>query len=126
MKIFFPVEVFYPSQAGGPANSIYWLTKNLVEEGFEPVIVSSDKGTSPGFPLNRWSDNEAGKVVHVKTKSLSFPLRQTFLSLANFHRADVVHLSSFFYPVSFITAFAARALKKKLFGPLAASLIPLR
>ena len=121
MKIFFPVEVFYPSQAGGPANSIYWLTKNLVSEGFEPVIVSSDKGTRPGLPLNQWSENEAGKVIHVKTKSLVFPIGQTVRSLVNFHRADVVHLSSFFYPVSFITAFAARALKKKLYGPRAAS-----
>ncbi len=114
MKIFFPLEVFYPSQAGGTANAVYWLTKNLVKEGFEPVIISSDKGTRPNFPVNRWSENEAGKVMHVRTKSLIFPIGQTFRSLLNLHRADVVHLSSFFYPVCFITAFAARVLKKRI------------
>lgn len=123
MKIFFPLEVFYPSQAGGPANSIYWLTKNLVKEGFEPIIVASDKGISPGYPLNRWTENEAGKVIHIRTRSMIFPIGQTLRSLLNFHRADIVHISSFFYPAAFITAFAARALKKKLSGRLAVNSI---
>jgi glycosyltransferase involved in cell wall biosynthesis len=114
MKIFYPLEVFYPSQAGGPANSIYWLTKNLVKEGFEPIIVASDKGVDRNYPLNRWSRNEAGEVIHVRTRSLTFPVGQTVRSLLNFYRADVVHISSFFYPAAFITAFAARALKKKI------------
>jgi hypothetical protein len=126
MKIFFPLEVFYPSQAGGPANSIYWLTKNLVKEGFEPIIVASDKGIKNGFPLNRWIENEAGRVIHVRTRSLRFPVGQTVRSLLNFYRADVVHISSVFYPTAFITAFAARILKKKWFGRPAASLIPRR
>lgn len=114
MKIFFPLEVFYPSQAGGPANSIYWLTKNLVKEGLEPIIVASDKGIEPGFPLNQWVENEAGKVIHVKTRSLRIPVGQTLRSLLNFYQADIVHISSFFYPAAFITAFAARASRKKI------------
>ena len=83
MKVFFPVEVFYPSQAGGPANSVYWLTKELVNEGFEPVIVASDKGLANGHPKNRWVENEAGRVIHVKTRWLNFPIGQTLRSLAN-------------------------------------------
>jgi glycosyltransferase involved in cell wall biosynthesis len=113
MKVFFPVEVFYPSQAGGPANSVYWLTKELVNEGYEPVIVASDKGLANGHPRNRWVENEAGRVIHVKTRWLNFPIGQTLRSLANLGSADVVHLSSVFYPAAFATAFAARALKKK-------------
>ena len=42
MKVFYPLQVFYPSQAGGTSNTVYWLTKNLVKEGFEPVLVASD------------------------------------------------------------------------------------
>ncbi len=113
MKIFFPLEVFYPSQAGGTANFTYWLTKNLMKEGYEPIIVASDKGIKAGFPLNTWSKNEAGEVIHVRTRSLTFPIGQTVRSLLNFYRADIVHISSFFYPTAFITAFAARTLKKK-------------
>ena len=116
MKIFFPLEVFYPSQAGGPANSVYWLTKSLLNEGFEPIVVASDKGLDADFPRNRWSENEAGKVIHVRTRFLHFPLGQTLYALRNFLRADIVHISSIFYPTGFIVAFAARALKKKLYG----------
>jgi glycosyltransferase involved in cell wall biosynthesis len=114
MKIFFPLEVFYPSQAGGPANTIYWITKNLIKYGFEPVIVATDKGIQPEVPLNEWLETDGGKAVFIKTRFLNFPFYQTIVSLQNFYRADIVHISSFFFPTAFITAFAARFLKKKM------------
>jgi glycosyltransferase involved in cell wall biosynthesis len=114
MKIFFPVEVFYPSQAGGPANTVYWITKNLSKLGFEPVILATDKGIQSGVPLNKWLETEGGKVIYIKTKTLNFPFYQTFISMLNFFRADIVHLSSFFFPTCFITAFAARLFRKKM------------
>jgi glycosyltransferase involved in cell wall biosynthesis len=114
MKIFFPLEVFYPSQAGGPANSTYWITKNLQNKGFESVIVATDKGIQPEIPLNKWINTDGGRAVYIKTRFLNFPLHQTLISLLHFHQADIVHLSSFFFPTSFITAFAARILKKKI------------
>lgn len=114
MKIFYPLEVFYPSQAGGPANTTYWITKNLQNRGFETVIVATDKGIQPQIPLNRWLKTDGGKAVYVKTHFLNFPLYQTIISLLNFYKTDIVHISSFFFPTSFVTAFAARILKKKL------------
>jgi glycosyltransferase involved in cell wall biosynthesis len=114
MKIFFPLEVFYPSQAGGPANSIYWMVKNLAKHGFEPIIVATDKGLKPDFPLNRWIESEVGKAIYIKTRFLDFPFYQTIISFLNFSKADVVHISSFFFPTAFATAFAARLLKKKI------------
>lgn len=114
MKIFFPLEVFYPSQAGGPANTIYWITKNLLKHGFEPVIVATDKGIQPEVPLNKWLATDGGKAIFIKTRFLNFPFYQTIVSLSNFYRADIVHISSFFFPTAFVTAFAARFLKKKM------------
>jgi glycosyltransferase involved in cell wall biosynthesis len=114
MKIFFPVEVFYPSQAGGPANTVYWITKNLQPLGFEPIIVATDKGIQPEVPLNKWLKTDGGKAIYIKTHFLNFPLYQSIISLLNFYKADIVHFSSFFFPTSFITAFAARILKKKI------------
>src|SRR5687767_1703751 len=116
MKILFPLEVFYPSQAGGPANSVYWLARSLSREGFEPTIVASDKGIAPDFPVNRWQQNEAGQVIHVRTRSFTFPVSQTRHALAKVRDSDAVHLSSLFYPAAFLTATFARLLKKKLFG----------
>jgi glycosyltransferase involved in cell wall biosynthesis len=114
MKIFFPLEVFYPSQAGGPANTIYWITKNLQHHGFETVIVATDKGIQPDVPLNRWVKTDGGCAIYIKTFFLHFPFFQTIVSLLTFYKADIVHISSFFYPAAFITAFAARILKKKM------------
>ncbi|HVE58490.1 MAG TPA: glycosyltransferase [Pyrinomonadaceae bacterium] len=113
-KIFFPLEVFYPSQAGGPANTVYWITKNLAKNGFEPVIVSTDKGLQPEITLNKWLETGAGKTIYVKTRFLHFPLYQILISLSNFYRSDIIHISSVFFPTAFITAFAARILGKNL------------
>lgn len=126
MKILFPVEVFYPSQAGGASNSVYWIAKFIAARGFEPTVIASNKGVGPGVPLNRWTENEAGRVMHVRTASLNIPIGQTLRSLMHVYHADVVHLSSFFYPAAFVTAFAARILKKKLSGPLVVSWTPSR
>ena len=114
MKILFPVQVFYPSQAGGPANSVYWLTKHLKRQGIDPVIVASDLGLGSNEPRNKWIENEAGSVIHVKTFTSLVPLVQAITSLGSIRKADVVHLSSVFYPVAFVTAFAAWLLGKKI------------
>jgi glycosyltransferase involved in cell wall biosynthesis len=114
MKIFYPVEVFYPSQAGGPANTVYWLTKNLSKHGFESTIVATNKGISGQVELNRWLETDAGRTIFVKTRFLHIPVRQTIASLRQFFKADVVHLSSVFFPTAFLTAFAARIFGKKI------------
>ncbi len=114
MKIFFPVQVFFPSQAGGPANTVYWLTKNLKLRGFEPTIIATDQGIGPETPLNEWIVTDAGCVIYVQTRFSYFPLGQTILSLRTFFRSDVVHLSSFFFPTAFVTGLAARILRKKI------------
>lgn len=114
MKIFYPLEVFYPSQAGGTANTNYWISKNLVKNGFEPIFVATNKGLQHEIPLNQWVASDSGKVIYVKTYHLHFPFYQTIISLQNFRRADIIHISSFFFPTGFITALAARLLKKKL------------
>lgn len=114
MNIFFPVEIVYPSQAGGVANSVYWLAKNLSKHGFEPRIIATDKGITDQVPLNRWLDTDAGRTIFVKTWSVQVPFVQTVMSLKHFASADVVHLPSVFYPAAFITGFAARILGKNI------------
>lgn len=114
MKIFFPLEVFFPSQAGGPANTVYWMTKNLAKDGFKPTIVATDKGLPINFPVNQWLEFDGLQVIYVKTLFSNFPLRQTCIALQHFHQADVVHLSSIFFPTAFIIAFVARFSGKKI------------
>jgi glycosyltransferase involved in cell wall biosynthesis len=114
MKIFYPVEVFYPSQAGGAANSVYWLAKHLSKHGFEPRIVATNKGITDQVQLNRWLETDAGRAIFVKTRFLHVPIFQTVTSLRHFLNADVVHLSSVFFPTAFITAFAAKLFRRRI------------
>jgi hypothetical protein len=114
MKILKPVEVFYPSQAGGAANSVYYLTKHLDPQRFESVIVATDKGLQADVRRNQWIENQSSRVRYVKTRALIFPVRAAINSLLNLRNADVVHVASIFFPTAFISAVAAYVLKKKL------------
>ncbi len=114
MKILYPLEVFYPSQAGGTANTVYWIVKNLAAHGIEPVVIATDKGLRADVPRNKWTGFDWGKVIYVRTRFLRFPLFQTCTSLRNVLRADIVHLSSIYFPTSLATAFAAFLTGKRL------------
>lgn len=114
MKIFFPLQVFYPSQAGGPANSVYWLTKYLKRNGIEPIVAATNQGVGEELELNHWNESEAGRVMHVRTRIVYFPLRQTLVSLRCVLAADAVQVSSVFFPTAAVSALFARILGKKL------------
>lgn len=114
MKILYPVEVFYPSQAGGPANSVYWIAKNLAADGCSPEVVASDKGLGDGTPRDTWTSFDGIRATYVRTPNLNFPLKQTFLALRRIFGSDIVHISSVFYPAAFASGIVARLLRKKL------------
>jgi hypothetical protein len=114
MKILFPVEVFYPSQAGGAANSVHFITKYLDKSRFSTTVVATDKGLQQDLDRNKWFDGEDGRVIFVKTRSLRFPLRAAWASLRQVTSPDIVHISSIFFPTALVSALAASLLKKKL------------
>ncbi len=114
MKILYPVEVFYPSQAGGPANSVYWIAKNLAAEGLAPEVVASDKGLGAATPRDEWTSVDGIRAVYVRTPNLNFPLKQTLAAFRRIFGSDIVHISSIFYPTAFASGIVARLLRKKL------------
>lgn len=69
MKILFPIGSFYPSQSGGPNNTIYWITKGLEQEGVNALIVTTNHGLQPhhNIKLNKWLHTDYGKVIYCKT-----------------------------------------------------------
>ena len=106
-KILFPVEIFYPSQAGGTANAVYWLAKALSRNGLKPVVIASDRGVPAEIPRDTWIDNEAGRVRFVTTASARLPITQIRLSRSEIASCDALHLSSVFYPAGLPTALRA-------------------
>lgn len=114
MKILYPLEVFYPSQAGGTANTVYWIVKKLTARGIDPIVIATDKGLPRDVLLNKWTRSECGQVIYVRTRLVRLPFFQTWLSIRNVLRADIVHLSSIYFPASLVTAFVAFFARKKL------------
>lgn len=114
MKIFFPVQLFFPSQAGGPANSIYWLTKNLIPLGFEPVIVATDEGIGPEVERGKWRENEGGRSKFVATRSYAVPVRQVIAALGEVPSADIIQTASLFHASAVSSALFGLLLKKKI------------
>lgn len=114
MRLLFPVQVFYPSQAGGPANSVYWLAKALRKHGIEPVVVATDDGLGSDIERNVWTEGDAGRVIYVRTRVLYLPVLQIVIALRELLRADAVQISSMFFPTAFIVGIAARLLGKRL------------
>lgn len=109
-----PVDIFYPSQAGGPATIVHYVIKHLDPERFEAIVVSTDKGLRASVSRNRWRDTEGGRVKFVKTRSSIFPLRAIANSLLRLRGADIAHASSVFFPAAFVSIFAGCLLGKKI------------
>lgn len=115
MKVLYPLEVYFPSQGGGPANTVFWVAKNVRRHGIEPIVCATNHGLQPDFPTDRWIETESGCTIYVSTRNRNFPLRLTLVAIRAMLRADAVHLSSIFFPSAFIVGIFARLLRKPVF-----------
>ncbi|MCC6724506.1 MAG: hypothetical protein IT258_08345, partial [Saprospiraceae bacterium] len=113
--ILVSVGSFYPDQAGGPANTVYWLTKGLVSKGIEVVVVTSDRGLKNLYPVDQWQDTEFGKVLYVATQNILLPWRVVLKTIAQLRNFETVYVTSVFYTLSFIIAPIAVLLGKRVF-----------
>lgn len=111
MKILFPLKTFYPSQTGGPANTVYWHVKALSQKGAECTVITSDTGIADkkikrGVFLNF----DFGKVYYGTSSFLK--IKTIYRCLCEVGKNDIIHTNSLFEPISMITVFFT-----KLFYP---------
>lgn len=109
MKIFHPVLCYYPSQAGGPANTIYWLNKYLDAKLFSTEVISTTFGLIEDVKVKSYSSTHKVKFFSSKGKpfliegnrllktsgmvqfsSIFFPPTLPLLLLAIYHKKSVV------------------------------------
>lgn len=111
MKILFPISIYYPSQVGGPANTIYWHCKALKNNNENPIIVTTDSGINDERLIrNSFQSTVSGDVIYTENKTINL---QAFKEIRNnLKHADVVHLNSLFSIFSIYTF-----LYVKLFRP---------
>ncbi len=115
MKILFPLEYYYPSQIGGPANTLYWHCNYLQSQGIETVVVTSSVGIKESNELifGEWIPTKNGKVKYCKGGRLNYTI--FFSAVKELLKADAVHFSSICYPYVIFWAFLAMLLGKKIY-----------
>lgn len=114
MKIYYPLLCYYPSQAGGPANSIFWINEELANVGYSCVVTSTFFGLNSSTSLDPKIYNSANKIKFV-SNSLKFI---SFTELKKVLSVDIIHFSSlFFKPTLPLLLFALLFGKKVAISP---------
>ena len=115
MKIIFPIGSFYPSQSGGPNNTIFWLSKSLKKNNFKTTVVTTDKDiTNKEIIFDQFINNDVGKIIYCKEYYYRFPIKLIKNSIKVMDKSDIIHLTSLFYVPSLILAYFAKKKNKKI------------
>lgn len=104
MKIFFPLHAFYPSQVGGPCNTLNWHCSALKNKNIDTVIITSSRGIEKGeVPFDDWVNLESGDVFYGTKGNSSF---DTLKKVSNkISETDIIHLNSLFSTLAIYTFF---------------------
>lgn len=115
MKILIAAGFYYPSQQGGPCNSLYWLAKSLGKNGVDVTVVAMDTGIrDSSIVFDTWINTDYGKVIYITTPSVNRPINYIKRSIVQLKNADIVHLNSVFAPSSFVIGLVALLKGKKI------------
>jgi glycosyltransferase involved in cell wall biosynthesis len=104
MRILFPISSFYPSQQGGPCNSVYALAKSLAAAGHQVFVLT----TNYNIPEQRWTRRSGWALLDgirvyylwlpsnasVWTRELiSYSMPWLFWGRIEEARPDIIHLT---------------------------------
>lgn len=110
MRIFHPLLCYYPSQAGGPANTLYWLNKTLISKNYKIEVLSSRFGVNSSVTdkeLNEVFQNNH-HVQFLNSKGKSFVIN----GIRILRDSNIIQFSSIFFPPTLPLLFDAIRRKK--------------
>lgn len=114
MKILLSTTLFYPAKLGGPANTLYWLSKALVNAGVNVSVVTTNRQIeSSKIKVDKWSDVDGIHVRYCKASLFLF-LKMLYHTWREMKSCDTVMLCDMFQPQVLSVAFMARLRKKKI------------
>lgn len=125
MKIYFPIGAFYPSQIGGPCNTLFWHTCALTSKGIDIEITTTALGIKEGIvEHDKVLEKECGTVYYGASLSISYPILKQILS--GIRSSDIIHLNSLFNIISIISFFYIKIFyqKKKIIWSVRGELSP--
>lgn len=94
MKIFFPIGAFYPSQIGGPCNTVHWHVKELEKHHVKSSVITSMLGIKEKNIVANAVVTSEGLEIHYRKNIFSFSTIQ--LMYANMRTADLLHFNGLF------------------------------
>ncbi|MEM0519054.1 glycosyltransferase [Aequorivita flava] len=103
MKVFFPLGAFYPSQIGGPCNTLYWHCSALKNNNVQTTVVTTTFGIQDKISPGEWLELECGKVFYGTDGISSLKTRKRLSK--EIMKGDVLHLNSLFSPFSIYSFF---------------------
>ena len=108
MKILHPLQCYFPSQAGGPCNSLYWLNSALNINNFSCEIIATNYGLVDPIDSKTFSSNHTVTFFNLIGKLY---LKKCLQELKT---AEVVQFSSLFFPPTLPILFVAIWKKKTI------------
>lgn len=126
MRLLISTGLFYPSQIGGPGNTLYWFGKELVKKGISVKTIVSDAGVAEDFaPRDTWFDLDGIQIKYCKTGNQHNPISLVWKTMSEVSESDVVMLSSLLYkPNLFVGLAALLSGKKIIWSPRGELLVP--
>lgn len=103
MKIFFPLSAFYPSQIGGPCNTLYWHCSALKRNNIQTSVVTTTLGIKDNLSFNEWLRLDCGKVFYGTKGIISVKTRRRLSK--EISTSDLLHLNSLFSAFSIYSFF---------------------
>lgn len=114
MKILIATGLFYPADLGGPANTLYWLSKALVKVGASVSVVTTDCHIKQGKVITDvWADVDGIRVRYCSAKGIML-LKELWHSWKAMNGSDAVMLCDMFQRQVLPVAFMARLRRKKI------------
>lgn len=103
-KVFFPLSAYYPSQIGGPCNTLYWHCCALKDNGVNPSVFTTSIGIDKDkIKFNEWLRTDCGNVYYSTKGVFSFnTLKNISEDIAC---TDILHLNSLFGTFSIFSFF---------------------
>lgn len=99
MKLLFPIRAFYPSQVGGPSNTLFWHTCALKRKKIEVLIVTTTWGIKEGLVKEDfWLEDSCGYVYYGSGVSSSFKIIKE--AIIKLKESDIIHLNGLFHALS--------------------------
>jgi glycosyltransferase involved in cell wall biosynthesis len=110
-NILYVLGSYFPSQQGGPNNTIHWQAKYINNKGLDVTVASLKSGLTDEnienykIKLNVINNIEGVKTFYFdffKNKYLSFSFY--FWAINNIKKFDFVQLTSYFFPITWFAA----------------------